>query len=281
MNQKNIPDSKEDLAAAITAAEDQLVVLRQHKATALAEVLEREDQNHKATAELARKQLSLVNSKIKVAQTNLKECLERKESQMNSNYKKILAKVESIENEIEAQKKRKIEAQERLRKNTAAIDALETDLRDALIAGDKKKANTLSNSLLRVRNKTVTSDEYLIEGIDQKLVELDENLRQTKIKRDELFAKLTVSWLQKECNEYDAAARKVVAGIKRLLVCHNLLRQLNQQDTYVSTVGKACSYLPATKVPIVKNFDQTAYIGNTYHAGQEVISQVRREIESQ
>jgi len=198
-------------------------------------------------------------------------------------YKKLSMQCEKLKSTIEAETARLEKARQDLTNNHAALDGILTDFKKRILNGKRNALNEIESQISDL-HKEITRDTTLVNGIEERLPLLQSELEKATSERDNAFASLAVQWLNKEIDAYDHASKMLKESARRLLVCHNLLRETGHQEVYRETLGPAHSYLPSIKPMTIRGFDMSIHMQHGIMktgGATELQDKVRKEMSSE
>ncbi|MFX0197250.1 MAG: hypothetical protein ACFFCW_14085 [Candidatus Hodarchaeota archaeon] len=198
---------------------------------------------------------------------------------MKNKYQKLQKDIDVLKAGLRRLEIRKVDAQDTVAQANEDIRNLSNELKGHLVNGNSEKAKTIEAKITKLREESVERNKILISGLDEKLSESKLKIAELEELKDKLFIELAEEWIQKEIGAYDDAAKRTIDIIRRLLCCYQLLRDIHCGETYTRKVGAGYDMLPRTRIPVLCDFDRTAYINNyVIHGGTHVYETVKREI---
>lgn len=187
-------------------------------------------------------------------------------------------KEKTIQDEIDSDRRRLEETQQVITGLKRKAETFWEDLKKSVLESQEKNIRDVER-LFEQNQKDLKRSEALAEGLKEKIQGKEEILQTTLEEKAQVFAILAEKWLKSEVSRYDEIASKTIRSIRRLLIVHSLLRDFNLQGVYRDTLGGGFEYLPNTKIPILRDFDQRGYLDNaSLHGGRTEIETVRSEI---
>jgi len=197
---------------------------------------------------------------------------------MKKRFKTIVIEISKLEEEIQSISIRKAEAEQRVNEAEVAIKTLQKDLKGALVADDQRKAKTLEKEISKLSSKIITRDRLLVEGLNEKLPEIEKQLAEAKEHKNKTFSKLAQKWLESEVLAYDSTAKTLVEKIRRILLVHSMLRNIGATEVYCQSVGPGYEILPAARIPKLRDFNRQEFLSGSFRSGSELRNKVFDEI---
>jgi hypothetical protein len=197
--------------------------------------------------------------------------------------KKKFAKTEKdiakLIGEIEQAETRKSEAIDLVTQGEQNTSELENQLRIILVEGDQKLVAKVEEQIESLRLKSIRRPRLLIDGLKDEILKLNEQLNEARERRTELFGQLATTWLAGERSAYDGLAKQLLEKLKRLLVCHNLMRDEDVGKIYPEIIGPGYGVLSHLKIPVLQNFKIAEFNSRgQLHSGRDSYDKVFAEI---
>ncbi len=191
------------------------------------------------------------------------------------NHKKLQKKLKELEASRDALLQRRKDAEKKTEDLRTQFMALDEKLKNVFDSGENEA------ELLKQRQKLIDENfmnQKLIEGLSEKLPELDTKIKEARRSLDDQFSELAEQWLQKEIGFFDEGAEMVRRRIKRLGACCALLQTIERVSVWTETIGPAHTYIVQTKIGSIRNFDQRNFTDHSFHFGKETTDAVMSEI---
>jgi len=195
---------------------------------------------------------------------------------MRNKFKQLEKESKSIEQDLSKCRSRHREAEERIKDSRATIIKTRGGLKKALVS-DPERAGALDQELTNLE-RSLDRDQLLLSGLTEEIKRLDSELAETEKAMNQAFADAAVKWLKKEVEAYDRAADRYLQRTRRLLVCHQLLRDVGHGEVFPSALGPGWSRVARIRAFKLNGFQPQDFERPNLHSGADQLERIRREI---
>ena len=173
---------------------------------------------------------------------------------------------------------RKAEGEAVVKTAESKLATIDEQVKGKLIAGTAAEAEFETKAQLE---REIATNRLLLQGLDEAIPQGESAVEQAREALADAFEESAKGWLRNEIKAYTSAFEALTGSLRRLLACHNLLRQIGRQSTYKEVVGESYSYLPSTRAFPIRGF-QAGDRGKpwcSFGLSEQISQAVRAEIE--
>jgi hypothetical protein len=196
-----------------------------------------------------------------------------------NNYQKTVNKIEKVTAQIKVNAQRDSEARLRLAGAEKALEDHKKAFKKVLIDGDPKKIAAMEKEVEHLKLEVLQRDTLLLDALESEVKTLEFEKSQLEAEAAREFSKNAVGVIQSLAGQFDSHAREVIKTGKRLVAIHNLLREHGHGSVFRQTLGPATDVLGTFRVPIIKDFELSAYNDRNQLFAGSVFDEMRKTIE--
>ena len=194
-----------------------------------------------------------------------------------SKFKQVERDIVAVEKKLVEINTRKADVEKQIVESNKSLQELLNKFEMALVSNDPAAVTKLKGQIQRA-NEATQQDQSLVSGLTKELKRLEVRLPELKQHRSELFKGLSEKYLSRIIPDYSSAAQALADQVKRLLVCHEMLRAEGHGSVYSQTVGPGMNHLPAVKIPRLGKEIDPDLSGGQFHLGRAFQEKIFAEI---